>query len=359
MDDIPVSNNELRSFRSSKGILSQEEIDLILELSAAGRVVGLDVMLSKIANQNGTTMGELLVHARDAENRNAIHYAARGQSIESLEYLLDNRLFPQQPALRLSLLHTSTRAGENTALYAIRQRCSVPFLEHIIVAAGTPHILDTVATDGLGPVHSAAMVDAPEILLHLVEKYRLDPNQLFKFPATNKAQNKRDDDCDEDDHDSNTKDNSGTQHNAAPLTDPRCPVEGDTPIHLAARCDSPGAFEVLHSALGCDIWTVRNAAGQSAIEVASAALAYGVLAYLGRKPDISQTMGVNKRKQKMQQQGQQGDDEDDGHGEEPMEGVEWDEVDDEADFSREDLDIFGRRIHPRDGCVYARMLKRT
>ncbi|KAL2159377.1 hypothetical protein VTH06DRAFT_2381 [Thermothelomyces fergusii] len=166
MDDLPVSEYEFQSLRGSKGILGQQEIDLILELSAAGKVVELDALLADIARRHGTTMGVLLVHARDGESRNAVHHAARGQSVPSLAYLLDPRLFPGQPALRLALLWTPTRAGENTALYAIRQRCPPAFVDRI-VAAASPRILDAAAADGLGPLHCAVLADMPDMIAHL------------------------------------------------------------------------------------------------------------------------------------------------------------------------------------------------
>ncbi|KAL2174165.1 uncharacterized protein P884DRAFT_280382 [Thermothelomyces heterothallicus CBS 202.75] len=343
MDDIPVSDYEIQSLRDAKGILSQREIDLILELSVAGQVANLDGMLGDIASQHGTTMGVLLVHARDAENRNAVHYAAMGQSIESLNYLLDSRLFPQQPALRLALLHTRTRTGENAAIYAIRQRCSVAFLDRII-AAGTPCILDTLTADGLGPVHCAAMEDAREMIIHLVKKHCLDPNQPFTPPA-NRLLNSDDDD--DDDDDGNSKNSNGEQHHTATGAGAGQLVEGDTPLHLAARRDSAAAFEALHSALGCNIWTARNAAGQSAIDVACSALASGVLAYLGRKRGMSDVnRGDKKRKRQKQNQQQQQQEEEE---EEQVEGIELDEVDDEADFFLESLDVFGQK-HPANGC---------
>ncbi|KAL2167293.1 hypothetical protein VTG60DRAFT_1452 [Thermothelomyces hinnuleus] len=344
MDDIPVSDYEIQSLRDAKGILSQREIDLILERSVAGQVAILDVMLGDIASQHGTTMGVLLVHARDGENRNAVHYAAMGQSIESLNYLLDSRLFPQQPALRLALLHTRTRRGENAALYAIRQRCSVAFLDRII-AAGTPCILDTLTADGLGPVHCAVMEDAWEMIIHLVKKHCLDPNQPFTPPA-NRLLN-----SDDYDDDGNSKNNNGEQHHKATGAGAGQLVKGDTPLHLAARRDSAAAFEALHSAPGCNIWTARNAAGQSAIDVACSALASGVLAYLGRKRGMSDVIrGDKKRKQqKQQQQQQQEEEEEEEEDREQVEGIELDEVDDEADFFLESLDVFGKK-HPENGC---------
>jgi ankyrin repeat protein len=202
-----------------------------------------------------TTKGVLLVRARDDEGRNAVHYAAISQSLDTLEYLLDPRLFPDQPALRLALLHTTTVRGENTALYAIRQRYPPAFLDRL-VAAGTPALLTTPAADGLGPLHCAAIADAPELISHLVEKHNLDPYHPFAAP------------------DEQTEDTTND--------DLREPVAGDTPLHLAARHNSAAAFEALHERLGVGLRSVRNSAGESAMDVADAVDAEAVLAYLDR-----------------------------------------------------------------------------
>jgi hypothetical protein len=184
MDSIPVSEHELASFFGTAGLLTEEQQTRILALSASNEVPSLDALLTDIASQHGTTKGSLLLRARDADGRNAVHHAAAGHATDALEFLLDPTLFPNQPALRLSLVYTLTAAGENTALYALRQRCAPPFITRIMYAA-TPAILDTPTAEGrLGPLYRAAITDLSELVHYLVERYSPNAHRALTLDAT-------------------------------------------------------------------------------------------------------------------------------------------------------------------------------
>lgn len=180
MDRIPVSDHELSSFRGTAGLLTEEQQSQILTLSAANEVPCLDALLTGAASQHGTTRGALLLRARDADGRNAVHHAAAGHATDALEYLLDPTLFPDQPALRLALLYTPTTAGENPALYAVLQSCAPPFVDRIIHAA-TPAI--PTAEGPLGPLHHAAIADVSRLVGDLVERYHLNRHPVFAGDA--------------------------------------------------------------------------------------------------------------------------------------------------------------------------------
>jgi hypothetical protein len=184
MDNTAMPKHELASLRDTAGLLTEEQQTQILTLSAANEVPSLDALLTEIASQHGTTKGALLLRARDADGRNAVHHAAAGHATDALEYLLEPTVFPSQPALRLALLYTPTTAGENTALYALRQRCAPPFVDRIVHAA-TPAILATPTPEGrLAPLHGAAIADLSELVRYLGERYSLNHHRASALDAT-------------------------------------------------------------------------------------------------------------------------------------------------------------------------------
>ena len=208
-----------------------------------------------IANKpfpNRTSIENFLLNARDGEERNVFHYASISHNLEVLNFLMSPTLFPGPSSLLSDVLHKKTERGENTAVYAIRQRCPPAFLDRIIAAAG-PSILDTTTIEGLGPLHCAAIADAPDLIKLLVKKYHLDPTQPFTRAP-------RPDD--------------------QPYLFPE-PVVGDTPIHLAARHNSAAAFDILYKRLVVSKDCPRNSAGEAPDEVAVRVNANAVLRYLG------------------------------------------------------------------------------
>jgi ankyrin repeat protein len=180
------------------------------------------------------------------------HYASISHNCEVLDFLMSPALFPGPPSLLPDVLRKKTKRGENTAVYAIRQRCPPAFLDRIIAAAG-PSILETTTIEGLGPLHCAAIADAPDLVKLLVQKYHLDPTEPFTRAPRADDQ---------------------------PSLFPE-PVVGDTPIHLAARHNSAAAFAVLHEELGVSTDWPRNSAGEAPDEVAIKVNAKVVLRYFG------------------------------------------------------------------------------
>ncbi|KAK3299800.1 uncharacterized protein B0H64DRAFT_379192 [Chaetomium fimeti] len=115
--------------------------------------------------------------------------------------------------------------------------------------------------EGLGAVHCAAAADAPELILLLVEKHKLDPTQAI------------------------TRD---PKDGDAPYLFPE-PVLGDTPMHLAARYDNVAAFEALHGTLDLGMAGPLNSEGECPMGVAISVNARAVLKYIKRlgKPRLS------------------------------------------------------------------------
>ncbi|KAK4154693.1 ankyrin repeat-containing domain protein [Chaetomidium leptoderma] len=269
MDNQPVSDYEFASIRAAAGLLTRYEAEQILNCSVTNNVPSLKVLLAELGTKHGTTTGVLLLRARDKEGRNAVHYAAIGHCVKILEYLLDHGHFPNQPALRVALFHTTTTGnGENTAHYAIRQHCPPSFFDAII-SAGTSAILEIPTADGFSPLHCAAIEDAAELITHMVATYDLDPCHAFTA---------RTDDT-----------NNGNNIDKAHLC---VPVEGDTPLHLAARYNSAAAFEALDK-LGVNVFTVLNSEGEAAIDVAAKANATAVIAYLDQPPPMAKDVDVD------------------------------------------------------------------
>ncbi|AEO69858.1 uncharacterized protein THITE_25922, partial [Thermothielavioides terrestris NRRL 8126] len=223
------------------------DTESILSFAITNNVLELDGILGDIAARHEATKGVLLLRARDSEGRNAVHYAAIGHANDTLEYLLDPELFPGQPHLHLALFYLKNNNGENTALYAIRQRCPPAFLDRILTLTGRDLLRET-NNDGLGPLHCAAAYDAGELLRHLVAHHHLDPNGRL-----------------------------GTSPRASPLqSSVFLPEEGDTPLHLAARYNAASAFEALYGDLRADS-LVRNRAGDTPFHVAAKVDAKAVL----------------------------------------------------------------------------------
>ncbi|KAH6651329.1 hypothetical protein F5144DRAFT_589570 [Chaetomium tenue] len=233
----------------------------LFRLVLGGNIAPLKAQIHKLAAGPQICNEMMLYHARDREGRNVFHYAAISQDRKILAFLLSPAVLSDPRARikskRIALLTRETERGENTALYAILQRCPPDFLDRIVSAAGIS-ILMTTTANGLGPVHCAAMADAPDFIIHLVAKYKLDPTE----PVTREPRPQ----------------------------DPPCffprPVPGDTPMHLATRHNCAGAFTALYEELGLAMDSPRNAEGRSPFEIAVRGNAKAVLGVFGLRKAV-------------------------------------------------------------------------
>ncbi|EAQ93817.1 predicted protein [Chaetomium globosum CBS 148.51] len=251
----------------------------LFRLVLAGNVTPLKAQIRKLAAGTQICNEMMLFHARDREGRNVFHYAAISQDLKTLTFLLIPAVLSDPRARinikRTALLTRKTEKGENTALYAILQRCPPEFLDRIVSAAGRS-IIETTTTNGLGPVHCAAMADAPDLIIHLVTRHKLDPTE----PVT-RAPRPED----------------------PPYLFPR-PVVGDTPMHLATRHNCAGAFKALYEELGLAMDSPRNAEGRSPFEIAVRENAKAVLGVFGLRkavrgvPFVKRNRGVQWKPEK-------------------------------------------------------------
>ncbi|KAH6853179.1 hypothetical protein B0I37DRAFT_440374 [Chaetomium sp. MPI-CAGE-AT-0009] len=256
-----VNQSDVMDLRDKRFIFTLMERARLFGLALGKSAPAVEACLRELATELRTNIGVILFHARDSEGRNAVNYATISHNTEVINYLVSQR--PTfSPALR-----SKTHRGESTILYAIRQRCPPSIVDRIIRGAGQD-ILKMPTAEGLGAVHYAAVFDAPELVTFLVQKHKLDPTQAFKRIE---------------------------EAGVPPYLFPE-PVDGDTPLHLAARHNSATAFEALHAKLGLEMHWPFNSAGESPIDVAARVNAEEVITYI-RLLRIPKMVGVSRRDQ--------------------------------------------------------------
>ena len=80
MDERTASNEQYLSVRRTAHMLTPNDKDRLLALCKANEVDLLNEALEKIATEHNTTKAVVILWAIDSIGRNAVHYAAMGDS---------------------------------------------------------------------------------------------------------------------------------------------------------------------------------------------------------------------------------------------------------------------------------------